>query len=639
VSYLSWPRLHFAGTFLSDPSTVNNDPRNVAVADTETFDRNAAWKPSRASWNPEGKHAFSFKNVTVRSALGADGAPVTGDPVLGLTLRTPTAAGSAAKLVDLDVDQQMVSMIFGLQVTLRDTAGTIFLTASMEPVPFVDIWRRGTGSIGDGAASATYQSVLTNLQWEDVTSSPLLTQLRAAAGDGLLSVKFTLDGYVMAATKPDGSANPDFASGRIVGTVGAATADEPVHMVLGRQFGGPELLPPLDDPTPGFLPGGGVNFFTGVIDTVARKIRLDLGNALRSAGPGTPVPDMGMLMLACREVDGSVTPAIATIDYGQNGWYERTAGVVDLPADRTLTDDELALVAARPLALVTFNPQTGLRRVVIEETPVYVRADTMSDATAAAPTKSFAFVARLDPADRCVVRLYVTERGMPKAGAQVNLRVRLPVDPSTGAVPPGMAELFPEKGLTFPASVTTDAQGIAEVTLVAGDPGPVRAPADGEVYGIACHVDGVAAVNPSNRLSVLVWNAYGPDNPAPTSWDDGIGAIFRAYGNLYPSMTHSAGLDVAVRKNVLDRASDIADRLGRPITDPRYMPVTRDLSGAKKKALLAWLDNPPPGDLAPAEEVATGEPAAPAPEPDIGPGPGGKTLFAERTVRGLDPEA
>jgi hypothetical protein len=108
-----------------------------------------------------------------------------------------------------------------LGVTLRDGAGRVFLTASLTPVPFTDIWSRLTSGDGDRSASAAYQSTLTDLHWGDVSASPLLTQLRAAAGDGMLSIKFNVDGY----------AGP-LAGGRIAGTVGVAAADEPVHTVL-----------------------------------------------------------------------------------------------------------------------------------------------------------------------------------------------------------------------------------------------------------------------------------------------------------------------------------------------------------------------------------------------------------------------
>jgi hypothetical protein len=637
VSYLSGPRFHFAGTYLADPSTVNNRADNVAGADVAEPDaiaafRDRAWAVTGPGgtggtglWNPNGSHAFSFKNVTVRSAVGADGGPVTGDPVVGLTLATP--GRPPAKLVDLDPDQQLASTIFGLGVTLRDGAGTVFLRASLTPVPFTDIWSRLTSGGGDGSASAAYQSTLTDLRWGDVSASLLLTQLRAAAGDGLLSIKFNVDGY--AGTQ---------AGGRIVGTVGVATAGEPAHTVLGRQFGGREIGP-LPVAFPGFRPRGKINFFAGVVDEAARKIRLDLGNAVPAAAPGAAAPALGELTLAYRDDGGTVTP-LAPIDYRHAGWYERTAGVVDLPADRALTGDELAQVADHPLLIVAVND--GQPSVAIEETPVHVRADM--------------FIARLDPETPWVVRFHVTERGKPKANAQVILQVSRPPGPED-AVTRLLA------GLELPPSpVTSDQHGVAEATLTAHDPGSPRfyndgsgerGALDGQVYMIRYAVAGVAAVNPSNVVSVLVWNRFPTDPEHPLTWNTGIGAIFRPYGNLYPFMTltQSVDLDLAVYEKVAERSLDIAVRLGLPITDPLYMPVTRDLSGQKTQAILAWLDNPGP-DGNPLLGPPAVEGIAPVPEPVApvaAPAPvavdpqdvalGSKTAFARRLARaeGVDP--
>lgn len=634
MSYLSTPRLHFAGTYLADPSTVNNVAGNVAGADAAEPDAIAAFRgqawvvtdqehpDATGLWNPNGSHAFSFRNVTVRSAVGADGEPVTADPVVGLTLATP--GSPPAKLVDLDPDQQLASMIFGLGVTLRDGAGRVFLTASLTPVPFTDIWSRLTSGDGDRSASAAYQSTLTDLHWGDVSASPLLTQLRAAAGDGMLSIKFNVDGY----------AGP-LAGGRIAGTVGVAAADEPVHTVLGRQFGGREIAPLLFA-TPGFRPRGNINFFAGVVDEAARKIRLDLGNAIPAAAPGAAAPDIGELTLAYRDDGGTVTP-LAPIDYRQAGWYERTAGVVDLPADRALTDDELAQVANHPLLIVAVNG--GQSRVAIEETPVHVRADL--------------FITRLDPETPWTVRFHVSERGKPKESAQVTLQVSRPPGPED-AVTRLMA------GLDVPSPVTSDQHGVVEATLTAHDPGSPRfyndgsgerGDLDGQVYMIRYAVAGVAAANPSNAVSVLVWNRFPTDPGHPPTWNTGIGAIFRPYGNLYPFMTQSVGLDLAVYQKVAERSLDIADRLRLPITDPRYMPVTRDLSGQKTQAILAWLDNRGP-DGNPLLGPPAVEGIAPAPEPvapAAAPAPvavdpeevalGSKTAFARRLARaeGIEP--
>lgn len=152
-------------------------------------------------------------------------------------------------------------------------------------------------------------------------------------------------------------------------------------------------------------------------------------------------------------------------------------------------------------------------------------------------------------------------------------------------------------------------------------------------------------------MSVLVWNRFPTDPGHPPTWNTGIGAIFRPYGNLYPFMTQSVGLDLAVYQKVAERSLDIADRLRLPITDPRYMPVTRDLSGQKTQAILAWLDNPGP-DGNPLLGPPAVEGIAPAPEPvapAAAPAPvavdpeevalGSKTAFARRLARaeGIEP--
>jgi hypothetical protein len=622
MSYLGCPRFHVAGTFVADPSTVNNDPAHY---DNDAFDRAKAWvQGGDGWWNPDGRHSFRFENVTVRSAIGADGGAVTGDPVVGL--RFVTRGITPAKLVDLDPDQQLVSQIFGMQIALVDGAGIALLQGAMEPVAFTDIWRRGVSGAGDEAACATYQSTLETPQWSDEQTSPFLERLRDAAGAGPLSIRFNVDGYSMSAVRPDGTPNPRFTRGRVVGTVGIAGAGEPRHTVVGRQFG--SVGPPPGDNSPGFRPPGGVNYFPGVVDTGARKIRLDLGNALPAATAGGPPQDLGELVLACRADDGSVTE-VAPIDYRGAGWYETTAGVVDLPAGRTLRDDEIARVEAGRLLLVT--RRNGQQRTVIEEAPVHVRADE--------------FVARLDPGDEWVVRLHVSRRGRPLAGARVNLFHLRTKDPEASAQ-------FPTGGLTFPDSVTTDARGIAQVTLLAADPGDLRffyfgdrrEHVDGQVYRIGYGVEGNAPSNPSNVLSVLVWNRFVPDDP-PT-WFGSMRDVLVQYGNLYPWMAKfGPRLDLALYEEIAAQRENVLEVLGRPFTDSRYMPVSRDLSGSRRAAMLAWLtDLGPDGKpllgverVRDALEVAPppAEPPAPRrPAPD--PALGGKTAAAQRL--GLMPD-
>lgn len=56
MNYLSFPHLHFSGTFRSDVSTVNNIPENY---NTERF-VSLNLQRSRHNWNPEGTGEWSI---------------------------------------------------------------------------------------------------------------------------------------------------------------------------------------------------------------------------------------------------------------------------------------------------------------------------------------------------------------------------------------------------------------------------------------------------------------------------------------------------------------------------------------------------------------------------------------------------
>ena len=63
--------------------------------------------------------------------------------------------------------------------------------------------------------------------------------------------------------------------------------------------------------------------------------------------------------------------------------------------------------------------------------------------------------------------------------------------------------------------------------------------------------------------------------------------IFVQYGNLYPIM--SDYFDLTSYEDVSANRLSIIDRLSKPVTDARHMPISRDLSVAKRAAMIAWL--------------------------------------------------
>src|SRR6185436_16740484 len=123
MSYLDLLRLHFAGKFFSNPSTVNNHPAHY---DNASFDRTKHWKSgsggsaSHGWWNPEGANLFKFEDVKIRTAIYRDGNPASVNKDAVLALAVESRGRNPGKMVDLDPDQQLVSMIFGLDIALVD---------------------------------------------------------------------------------------------------------------------------------------------------------------------------------------------------------------------------------------------------------------------------------------------------------------------------------------------------------------------------------------------------------------------------------------------------------------------------------------------------------------------------------------
>jgi hypothetical protein len=248
-------------------------------------------------------------------------------------------------------------------------------------------------------ASAIYQSVLSNIEWGDVSGSPFLKELKKAASTGLLSIKFNVDAF------DANFKSPTFTLGRIAGTIGPASADEPKAWTPGRQF--------MTSGLPSghfFAPAGQVNFCTAVVDAARGKVVIDLGNSLPTETMGGPFINIGDLSLACLVPDqsGNIQPVpIGPIDYLASGWYESTAGVVTLPADRSLTKDELTAIASNQLAIMNGSGQNQSVAIAEPASGLYVRADK--------------YVFRMNPGDSIIVDLMATSFGAPLGGAEVLL--------------------------------------------------------------------------------------------------------------------------------------------------------------------------------------------------------------------------
>ena len=297
----------------------------------------------------------------------------------------------------------------------------------------------------------------------------------------------------------------------------------------------------------------------------------DLGNALHTTSVGGPFDTSLDLEIGMLADDGFFS--LGALPIGASGWYEQTAGVCEFPADRALTAEELSDLGSQPIAVCRRDGDEV--SVVASEGAdgKHVRADE--------------FVHRIGANETVSVTLHATRFGQPLAKTTLDVRTDLSGlqqgsnDHAVGD-PPG--------DVVFPASVSTDGDGVARLSLRAASIDQPRGYIDGQVYGISATVadsdpDDGGYLNPNDFISVLVWTDYRP--PAEPAWNQDVAPILSEYAQLYPVMTHI--VDLADYDSVVDNGDLLAVVFNLPQENPHYMPVTRDLSPAKRQMILAWL--------------------------------------------------
>lgn len=557
MSYLDVPRLHFFGTFTADPSTLNNDADNYGQLEPPFSPPPPGLDPG---WNPNGSHAWTFEGCTVQTVVGPDGSSVQ-DPLVGTAVSSAaTAPNSSPKLVDLDTEQQLVSMIFGLQIQVGDsTSGTV--TGNFQPQPFNDL--------GQGAY---YQSVLQDLTWSSDLASPVLQELQKLSPDAL-SIKFNVNLI---------SNSPPPAQGSITGTIGPVIGDEPPNFLLGRLMRPqtPSNEPAVKGHAPPQLAAQSkqapLNYTPFVVNGDRGKVVVDFGNTfpLSAFNPPQPV-NPGPMQVAILPGQGS--PQILGSVENTSAAYQATAAIQEFG----VTAEQVSLL------------QSSILGVLLEGSPTLAE-DEKATYLAVTP-----MVCRLNPGDSNPIDLVALSFGTPIANQTIDL---LDASNRLGTIAPGIPVGTPREALLVtgkdgvarplgqPTSVTTDANGRTSFTLTAAPQGPrnPRGNIDGQVYGVGFSWQLAGhSLDPHVFVSVHVYDLVSvPDSP---DWENDVLPILGPYFDLYPYMNDPIGIDLADQQSVLANAGEITIRLLLPITDPRHMPVTRDLSNDKRQIVLNWL--------------------------------------------------
>jgi len=538
--------------------------------------------PGAIFWNPYGQHNFSLNNCAVTN-LVMDGDP---GPVQGTVNAT-----QAGVLVDLDTQQQLVSQIIGMKLTV--TLGNASVTGTFMPVCFVDInFSRVQGNNvnaeGDGAAGAAYQSVLTDLVWNE-SGSPFLTALKQASPTQL-SIRMNVDAH------HGNYGDPLFTSGRVAGTIGPYFDGEPLTFTNAR------FLRPLSTA----YSIGGWNAVPAKLDQQRKKLIVDLGNATPWTWNGqalAPTSSIQSVQVAAVTFAANVTPPVVAgiLPIGNQGLtallpqrvdtsdaaYWTTAFVQELD----VPDVMLPAIANNPLAII------GCGSIVATENPsgAYVNAEP--------------YVFRLDPGATGDVTLWANIFQTPAAAVTIPLVAQNGqlIGQQTGGPPPAAN---PSDGVTYPSSVTTDANGKAAFTITAATfTNAPRGPIPGQVYGIGWNWDLDQIPDQWDFLSVKVFQSI-PIPAAPTWWQD-VYPILVQYAYLYPAMQEIIKLDDY--DAVVAKATAIINRLNLPDDAPGQMPITRELSANQRKILTTWAEDPSHPQGTPPDPVPQPIPLPPEP--------------------------
>ncbi|HEY4602998.1 MAG TPA: hypothetical protein VIH08_01520, partial [Blastococcus sp.] len=428
----------------------------------------------------------------------------------------------------------------------------------------------------------------------------------------------------------------------------------PRRFVLGRR-----LAPATGSATPERL-----TFADAVVDAAGRRVSLDLGNALPITDPFGTTADIGALSLAVlrtpdqpdggpgvREGDRIADTdlvVLGAIDYRSPDWLARTAGIIDVAVE----EDAATLVTDHPLALVA--PDDGLARVVLRET---------FGGLAARPDDVVLRIdARSGEAVFASVAVYAARWGVPLPDAIIRTGLAPPMSgqgggPAGDPTPPTAVIPVigtPPNAVELPAQIVTGTDGRAMLPLTVHDPGNPRGYLDGQVYLVTYALVGQAANqrHPFDMTFLHVRDAFVP--PARPTWVDDIRPLFVQYGNLYPIMSRRL-VDLGDYDAVREEAGIIELAFSRPLGDPNHMPVTRELSEAKRAMVLSWLRDrnssgerrlvhgPRPAesstataaDSAPAQAAAAATVAGAAETADAGE-VGGKALALPQALEELD---
>lgn len=641
MSYLDTPRIHFAGQFFTDPSTINNATENYNLKEVYNNNPPSPSNPNSVWWNQYGQAFFKIQPGTqVTSAFDETGQQCPNDPAVGAQIVSVIAGGPPTpqygRLVDLDPDQQSRSMIVGLRLQLSisdESSGQVAtMTGTIRPMTIIDLWGRAQGGSPGSItfAGCMYQSVMDSVEWVgiDATSPTVLGQL-CKLSSGTLSFKMVVDSYNGDIT------SGTFGQGRVVGTIGPYFEDEPIHFLAQRRL---------------FLNAESVSgspMNNAPFQLKGNRLTIDLGNSVPTAqvppSPQNPNPsvggfqDLGQVEAVIDPLFSNVTiapPIYASVaDYTNQ--YQLTAGIFDLELDQ----QSAQLLQSKPLA-IRINAPTPRQAALTGLPATRMKEGLAIDTTT--PDVTPASIALAEFQDGHYVDVDFNglrmQKGAPAwdanagTGTEITSDVQIPLVATLwGTRLPNlviavsstfnwyqfpdsdgnayMINNSPMSAISWTSPVITDANGRANLAftamgLDAKDRAARRKDIDSQLYLFDFSYSRYVMMQEVQPITLLVFE----DTPVvqnPTWWQN-VYPIFLQYAKLYPAMRDL--IDLSDYASVTNTQFSIPDKiktvLNLPLAHPGYMPVTRDLSLVNRQMITNWFDSGMPEGTKPTKKPA-----------------------------------